>query len=434
MATPQQKSNREHSFDAELASLVGIEKAILLKNIDYWVGENERRKIDSSFAYGKWWTFESLTSLAKKYPYMKRGNLSRWFKELKESKWIIMYSTTDGANMYRPGPVFTSWDLGQDWKLVFQNETGRTWGGVFQNEPKAVFQNEPKGAAHFETDNNVEKHIEKNVEREGEREAEKTPSLPKDFDEMIQRVNAEVATIEAEKEKISPVPAAPSFPGSDISEEADELKNGVVRRDGPNYEAKKEKVSCHHSCGPGDFWEGGKCARMGCYTKESPTHVVTAVDGQTLPGALVTTVEGLSLEQTTRETAAEALTRRISNPLADNAIDAGKLIEVWCAENSETVKWAYDAARRKLTPDDLSARIIDFCGCYANSVEPGKQVLFFGDPARMFKNGLTKWLQTQNKFDREQAAKPNTGKFQQQDNAAAYVAPKAVRPVQTFYE
>jgi hypothetical protein len=86
MATPQQKSNREHSFDAELASLVGIEKAILLKNIDYWVGENERRKIDSSFAYGKWWTFESLTSLAKKYPYMKRGNLSRWFKELKRDQ------------------------------------------------------------------------------------------------------------------------------------------------------------------------------------------------------------------------------------------------------------------------------------------------------------------------------------------------------------
>ena len=363
MSTPQQKSNREHSFDAELASLVGIEKAILLKNIDYWVGENERRKIDSSFAYGKWWTFESLTSLAKKYPYMKRGNLSRWFKELKESKWIIMYSTTDGANMYRPGPVFTSWDLGQDWQEVFQNETGKTWGGVFQNEPKAVFQNETEGAAHFETDNNVEKHIEKNVEREGEREAEKTPSLPKDFDEMIQRVNAEVSTIEAEKEKISPVPAAPSFSGFDISDEADELKNGVVRRDGPNYEAKKET------------------------------------------GALVTTVEGLSLEQTTRETAAEALTRRITTPLADNAIDAGKLIESWCAENAETVRWAYDAARRKLTPDDLSARIIDFCGCYANSVEPGKQVLFFGDPARMFKNGLTKWLQTQNKYDREQAEK-----------------------------
>ena len=227
-------------------------------------------------------------------------------------------------------------------------------------------------------------------------EAENTPSPPKDFDEMIQRVNAEVATIEAEKEKISPVPAAPSFSGSDISDEADELKNGVVRRDGPNYE-------------PTDFDFYSKVP-LSDMLEDAPVMLVQSFDGQTLPGALVTTVEGLNFEQTTRETAAEALTRRISNPLADNAIDAGKLIESWCAENVETVKWAYEAARRKLTPDDLSARIIDFCGCYANHKEAGTQVLFFGDPARMFHNALTRWLQTQNKYDREQAAKTPTVK------------------------
>ena len=391
MAAPQQKSNREHSFDAELASLVGIEKAILLKNIDYWVTENERRKIDSSFAYGKWWTFESLTSLAKKYPYMKRGNLSRWFKELKESKWIIMYSTTDGANMYRPGPVFTSWDLGQDWKLVFQNETGRTWGGVFQNEPKAVFQNEPKGAAHFETDNNVEKHIEKNVEREGEREAEKTPSPPKDFDEMLQRVNAEVSTIEAEKEKISPVPAAPSFSGSDISDEADELKNGVVRRDGPNYE-------------PTDFDFYSKVP-LSDMLEDAPVMLVQSFDGQTLPGALVTTVEGLRLEDTTRESVIALQSRLKISPKAENAMEAQKIIVEWCAVNKEQVVWSYESARRKCTAEDVVERIIDFCGHFSTTAEVGKQLLFFSDPARMFQNGLTKWLQTQNKFDREQAAK-----------------------------
>ena len=213
---------------------------------------------------------------------------------------------------------------------------------------------------------------------------------------MIQRVNAEVSTIEAEKEKISPVPAAPSFSGYDISDEADELKNGVVRRDGPNYE-------------PTDFDFYSKVP-LSDMLEDAPVMLVQSFDGQTLPGALVTTVEGLNFEQTTRETAAEALTRRISNPLADNAIDAGKLIESWCAENVETVKWAYEAARRKLTPDDLSARIIDFCGCYANHKEAGTQVLFFGDPARMFHNALTRWLQTQNKYDREQAAKTPTVK------------------------
>jgi hypothetical protein len=422
MATPQQKSNREHSFDAELASLVGIEKAILLKNIDYWVGENERRKIDSSFAYGKWWTFESLTSLAKKYPYMKRGNLSRWFKELKESKWIIMYSTTDGANMYRPGPVFTSWDLGQDWKLVFQNETGRTWGGVFQNEPKAVFQNEPKGAAHFETDNNVEKHIEKNVEREGEREAEKTPSLPKDFDEMIQRVNAEVSTIEAEKEKISPVPAAPSFSGSDISDEADELKNGVVRRDGPNYE-------------PTDFDFYSKVP-LSDMLEDAPVMLVQSFDGQTLPGALVTTVEALNFEHTTRETAATASILKATGReiVCETADDANDLITAWAERNMATIENWYNRSRRVISVVDLQNIITKFCGTYANHSDSGKRLRFLADPVLFFRNQCSGWLIDQNKFDRDQAAKPNTGKFQQQDNAAAYVAPKAVRPVQTFYE
>jgi len=398
MATPQQKSNREHSFDAELASLVGIEKAILLKNIDYWVGENERRKIDSSFAYGKWWTFESLTSLAKKYPYMKRGNLSRWFKELKESKWIIMYSTTDGANMYRPGPVFTSWDLGQDWKVVFQNETGRTWGGVFQNEPKAVFQNETDGAAHFETDNNVEKHIEKNVEREGEREAEKTPSLPKDFDEMIQRVNAEVSTIEAEKEKISPVPAAPSFSGSDISDEADELKNGVVRRDGPNYE-------------PTDFDFYSKVP-LSDMLEDAPVMLVQSFDGQTLPGALVTTVEGLSLEQTTRETAATASILKATGReiVCETADDANDLITAWAARNMATIENWYNRSKRVISAVDLQNIITKFCGTYANHSDSGKRLRFLADPVLFFRNQCSGWLIDQNKYDREQAAKTPTVK------------------------
>ena len=228
MDNPQQKSNREHSFDSELASLVGIEKAILLKNISYWVDENERKKLESSFAYGKWWTFESLTSLAKKYPYMKRGNLSRWFKELKQDKWILMFSTTDGANMYTPGPVFNSWNLGQDFKGVFQNETGRAWGELFQNETKAEFQNETKGAAQNETHNNVEKDIEKNVELEGEREDEKTTPTLEDVIEEIKNRNAETRDVEAKKEKAPSI--ADGFPKLDISEEIDELKNGVVRR------------------------------------------------------------------------------------------------------------------------------------------------------------------------------------------------------------
>lgn len=29
-----------------------------------------------------------------------------------------------------------------------------------------------------------------------------------------------------------------------------------------------EKPSCQHACSPSDFYEGGKCDRMGCYKKQ----------------------------------------------------------------------------------------------------------------------------------------------------------------------
>ena len=239
-------------------------------------------------------------------------------------------------------------------------------------------------------------------------EAENTPSPPKDFDEMLQRVNAEVSTIEAEKEKISPVPAAPSFSGYDISDEADELKNGVVRRDGPNYE-------------PTDFDFYSKVP-LSDMLEDAPVMLVQSFDGQTLPGALVTTVEGLRLEDTTRESVIALQSRLKISPKAENAMEAQKIIVEWCAVNKEQVVWSYESARRKCTAEDVVERIIDFCGHFSTTAEVGKQLLFFSDPARMFQNGLTKWLQRQNKFDREQSGSKFATPTEQKSNL-----PKSIR-------
>lgn len=120
----EKKSNREHSFDFELASIVGLEKAILLKNISYWVVENERRKDKQYFSNGRWWTEESLSSLAKKYPYMKRASIGRWMQELHDLGWISMVGTQGGKNKYSVGKVFILWNSGGDWeKELSQNET-----------------------------------------------------------------------------------------------------------------------------------------------------------------------------------------------------------------------------------------------------------------------------------------------------------------------
>jgi uncharacterized phage protein (TIGR02220 family) len=208
------KSNREHAFDFELAEIVGIEKAILLKNFHHWTSENQRRKIISQFKNGIWWTAESLTSLAKKYKYMKRGNLSRWLHQLSEEKWLLMHAGENGNNYYAPGPVFLAWDTDQDWQKVFQIETGNCFT-VKQRKPKKVFQNEidavsnrNNGVFQIEmTNNDIEKNIEiKDVEIITPQAAFITTHTPTEF-ENVRIVQGE--TFDLEEKSLEPItPAA----------------------------------------------------------------------------------------------------------------------------------------------------------------------------------------------------------------------------------
>ncbi len=114
------KINREHAFDYELATIVGIEKAILLKNIAYWCSENRRRNNEQYYSNGIWWTDESLSSLATKYPYMKRPSIGRWMQELEESGWIKV-EHGKWKNRYSIGIVLETWDSGGDWESILSH-------------------------------------------------------------------------------------------------------------------------------------------------------------------------------------------------------------------------------------------------------------------------------------------------------------------------
>lgn len=216
-----------------------------------------------------------------------------------------------------------------------------------------------------------------------EREAEKDPT-PTDFDNFMDRVNSEAATtIEAKKEKNTPVPAAPSF-CDEIRKELDILER--------------------------EF--------------KAPTHVVTAVDGQTLPGALVTTVEGLNLEQTTRETAAtasilKATGREIQCETAD---DANDLITEWAACNMATIENWYNRSKRVISAVDLQNIITKFCGTYANHSDSGKRLRFLSDPVLFFRNQCSGWLIDQNKYDSTQSSSKFAIPTEQKSNL-----PKSIR-------
>jgi len=177
------RSNREHSFDWELATVVGLEKAILLKNISYWVEENRRRAIETYFLHGTWWTSESIRSLVFKYPYFTKTSISRWMNELNAARWILSFGQTGGQNFYAPGPTFDTWNAGGDWKsiqngVLSQNgtppELSQNGTPLSQNGTPTVPKWDTGCPKMGHTNSNIEINVE--VDVEGRRAQKRTAS------------------------------------------------------------------------------------------------------------------------------------------------------------------------------------------------------------------------------------------------------------------
>ncbi len=86
----------EHSFNIALAKEVGIEKAILLKNIHWWVLKNAKNGVN--YRKGKFWTYSSSAALGELFPYMAPASIRRWLKELETDEWIITGKFNRRAN------------------------------------------------------------------------------------------------------------------------------------------------------------------------------------------------------------------------------------------------------------------------------------------------------------------------------------------------
>jgi hypothetical protein len=80
----------EHSFDIKLAGIVGIEKAIILKNIHWWITTNEKNESQKHFHDGMFWTYNSAKALAELFPYMKERSILRWLNELATDGWVVI--------------------------------------------------------------------------------------------------------------------------------------------------------------------------------------------------------------------------------------------------------------------------------------------------------------------------------------------------------
>lgn len=82
------------SFDPVVAKEVGVEEAIMLSNIEYWVYFNKVREEDKPeeerlhYREGKWWTFNSATGFAKLFPFWTDRQIERILSNLRKTNYI----------------------------------------------------------------------------------------------------------------------------------------------------------------------------------------------------------------------------------------------------------------------------------------------------------------------------------------------------------
>jgi len=77
----------EHHFNIEEAKKYGIECAVLLYNIRYWIEKNKAN--GTHFYEGKYWTYNSSKAFSKLFPYLSRTQIARHLRKLEDFGILI---------------------------------------------------------------------------------------------------------------------------------------------------------------------------------------------------------------------------------------------------------------------------------------------------------------------------------------------------------
>lgn len=76
-----------HVFDTDVAQKYGVNAAIILQNIGYWIKQNEANQ--TNFFDGRYWTFNSKRAYGELFPYMSKRQIETAFQKLIEDGVIV---------------------------------------------------------------------------------------------------------------------------------------------------------------------------------------------------------------------------------------------------------------------------------------------------------------------------------------------------------
>lgn len=78
----------EHSFDVKIATEYGMECAVIIKHLYFWIKKNQ--VCEKNFHDGRYWTYGSVKAFCELFPYMGDKKLRNAFKKLEDNGLIVV--------------------------------------------------------------------------------------------------------------------------------------------------------------------------------------------------------------------------------------------------------------------------------------------------------------------------------------------------------
>ena len=75
-----------HSFNVNVAKKVGVNKAILLQYIEFWVDKNKANKV--LIYEGKAWVYHTASGFEEIFSYMKANTIAKYLVELEKERYL----------------------------------------------------------------------------------------------------------------------------------------------------------------------------------------------------------------------------------------------------------------------------------------------------------------------------------------------------------
>ena len=137
----------EHYFNVQVAQQFGIEEAIIIHNLFYWISKNAAN--EENMFEGLYWTYNSIKAYSALFPYLSETKVKRVFKSLEEKGIIVKGNFSDDKW------VRTNWysfpldtlnylqNVGYDVHWVKANQCigSKCTNGEVQNDPMILINN-----------------------------------------------------------------------------------------------------------------------------------------------------------------------------------------------------------------------------------------------------------------------------------------------------